>query len=569
MSRSLANRLRDERPDDGFGLIEIMISMTIFAIVVIATAPMLVGGLKAGRTSQLNLQGKGLAQERLELMRNLPFHVARQNGQYLDVLDIYFRDVQPTGTLAANDKCSARSYDTTTKAYTCRIDNLGADYPGFTQTIITTFLDFQRNPVTPPAGYDSQVSGQDTPVSALLGVAVTTSWIQGSKVGSYTLRSQIANAQADGSIIRASLRLAALSINSTTESGDILQFEGGLVTGEGSLTTGSTANLNVTTARAALASGTTELGASLSLIAPPAKSGASPSDSTGHLLDGTCDLICFGQTSVTGNQDVTVAMGQPQISSPASPVVAALRRTGSNTYQGFSYGNVPITNADPALRLAPGGRMVSAGLGSTTEVLNGSGYIDAAGAGASAVTSYGQATLPMLQLFPTDFAPDGVVQVVLDFATLSCTSGGGGGSVSSTWSAKVRYWQQTGVDVTTRKPTGAYVEHVVKPGGAALPDPKTTLVIVKNLNTQDVNADGVADGVEADDVPLSRWVQAWSGLSNSADVVTSSGVRSTGKVSAVVSVITEATRLLAGTPDKASALNVSVGTLSCHAEDNR
>lgn len=564
MSRSLGNRLRRPALDDGFGLVEIMISMTIFAIVVISTAPMLVGGLKAGRTSQLNLQGKGLAQERLELMRNLPFHVARQNGQYLDVLDIYFRDLQTTGTLAANDQCDTRSYDAASVTYSCRIDDLGADFPGFAQTIRTTFLDFERNPVTPPATYDSQVAGQDSPASTLLGVAVTTTWSQGDKTGSYTLRSQVANAQADESMIRASLQLAALTVHSTTSSGDILQFEGGLVAGEGSLTTGSTANLNVTTARAALASGATELGASLSLSAPPAKTGGSPSDGSGHLLAGTCDLICFGQTAVSGNQDVTVALGLPQISTAASPVTASLRRTGSNTYRGFSYGNVALTSADPDLRLQPGSRMLSAGLGSTAEVLNSAGYVNAAGSGATAVTASGRSRLPILQLFPTDFAPNGVVQVTLDDASITCSSGGGSGAVTPTWSATVRYWQQSGVDATTGRPTGGYVEHVVQPGGAALPDPETTRVVIADLDN-----DGSADGVETADLTLSRWVHAWSGLSNPADAITSTGVRSTGKVSAVVSVLTKPTRVVSGVPDGTSALNVSVGTLSCHAEDNR
>lgn len=564
MSRLLADRLRRRAQDDGFGLVEIIISMTIFAIIVISTAPMLVGGLKAGRTSQLNLQGKALAQERLEVMRNLPFHVARQNGQYLDVLDIYFRDLQPTGALAVNDQCSARSYDAATKTYSCRIASLGSDYPGFSQTIRTTFLDFQRNTITPPSAYDSQVAGKDAPVSTLLGVAVTTTWTQGSKSSSYTLRSQLANAQADESTIRASLRLAALTVNSTTSSGDILQLEGGLVTGEGSLTTGSTASLNVTTARAALASGATELGASLALTAPPAKTGSSPSDGSGHLLNGTCDLICFGQTAVTGNQDVTVALGQPQISTAGNPVKGSLRRTGSNTYQGFSYGNVPLTGADPGLRLKPDARMISAGLGSTTEVLNSSGYINAAGTGSSAVTASGRSELPMLELFPTDFAPNGVVQITLDYATLTCTSGGGAGAVTPTWSAKVRYWQQTGVDVTTRRPTGDYVEHVVQSGGSALPDPEATKVIIADLNN-----DGSADGVETADIALSRWVHAWSGLSNPADAVTSTGIRATGGVSAVVSLLTKPTRLVSAIPDGTSALNVSVGTLSCHAEDRR
>lgn len=558
MSRSLADRLRrGARDDEGFGLVEILIAMTIFAIVSISTAPLLLGGLKAGRSAQLNLQGKALAQERLELMRNLPYHVARQNGQYIDVLDIYFRDLQATGTLAANDICDARAYDGTTSTYACTINDLGSDYRNFRQVIRATFLDFQRNTVVPPATYNSQTSGADSPASALLGVAVTTTWTQAGRSSSYTLRSQIANAQTDESTLSAALSAAALTITSNLADGDILKLEGGLVSGEGSLTTGSRASLNATTARAGLASGLSETGAALSLTAPPAAAGSSPSDGSGHMLNGSCGFACFGQTSVSGNQDVTVALGQPQASTASSPVVASLRRTGSNTYRGFSYSNATAAAVDPALKLT--GAMVSAGTGSTTEVLNGSGYLDATGTGATAVRSSAGAILPYLELFPTSFAPSGVVQVALTSASLTCASGGGAGSVNATWSGAVRYWTQTGVD-SNGLPTGSYVSTTLAPGGSALPD------LASMVLKADVTGDGIPDGVAPQDAPLSRWIQAWSALTDPASAVTAAGQRSTGAVSAVVSVLTAPTR---GAADETSAINLAVGSLTCHAEDNR
>ena len=557
MSRSLADRLRRGADDEGFGLVEILIAMTIFAIVSISTAPLLLGGLKAGRSAQLNLQGKALAQERLELMRNLPYHVARQNGQYIDVLDIYFRDLQATGTLATNDICDARSYDAATSTYSCTINDLGSDFRSFRQVIRTTFLDFQRNTVVPPAGYSSQTSGADSPASALLGVAVTTSWTQAGRTSSYTLRSQIANAQADQSTLSAALGSAALTITSNLADGDILKLEGGLVSGEGSLTTGSRASLNATTTRAGLASGLSRAGASLSLTAPPFAEGTSPSDGNGYMLDGTCVFACFGQTSISGNQKVRVDLGQPQVSSASSPVVASLRRTGSNTYRGFTYGNAPSAAIDPQLKLT--GPMVSAGTGSTTEVLNGSGYLDATGSGSTAVRAAATATLPYLELFPTSFAPNGVVQVALSSASLTCSSGGGAGSVVATWSGAVRYWKQTGID-SNGLPTGGYVQTALAPGGSALP------AVTSPVLQADVTGDGIADGAAPEDVPLSRWVQAWSALSDPDDAVTSTGRRSAGAVSAVVSVLTAPTR---GASDETSAINLAVGSLTCGAEDNR
>lgn len=557
MSRSLADRLRSGAGDEGFGLVEILIAMTIFAIVSVSTAPMLLGGLRAGRAAQLNLQGKALAQERLEKMRNLPFHVARQNGQYLDVLDIYFRDLLPSGLLAAGDTCSARSYDSTTATYSCTIASLGGDYPGFSQVVRTTFLDFQRGTVVPPSTYDSQTSGNDSPASALLGVAVTTSWTQGGKSSSYTLRSQISNSQADESSLRASLQLAAVKITSELDGGDVLRLDGGVISSEGSLTTGSTASLNVATARGSTGSGQQVDGAVLSLSAPPAKTGGSPSDPSGQKLDGTCNLVCFGKTAVTGNQDVTVNLGQPQVSDPADAVTASLSRTGSNVFRGFSFGNLAGSQvADPDLRLQ--GRMVSAGATGDSLALSSNGYLDATGTGSAAVRSGGRVSVPMLQLFPTDFAPRGVVQVTLDSAALDCTSGSGTSSVNSAWQATVRYWQQTGVDATTGLPTGGYVSNEVKPGAGPLPDPTTTYVL---------HADSSIPHTELGpgDVPLSTWINAWNGASDAAAVNTSVGKAATASLNAVVAIITAPTRENVPT----SALNLAVGTIECQAVDNR
>lgn len=555
MSRFLDDRLRSRADDGGFGLVEIMIAMTILAIVAVSTAPMLLGGLRAGRAAQLNLQGKALAQERLEKMRNLPYHVAQQNGQYVDVLDIYFRDLQAFGAVAAGDTCSARSYDAGSATYSCTIESLGDDYAGFSQKVKARFLGFERNPITPPNTYDSQVTGNDGPASALLGVEVTTSWSQGSDTSSYTLRSQIANAQSDASTLQASLDVAALQLTSELASGDVLQLEGGLVSSNGSLTTGSTANLNVATARAGLSSGLERTGALLSLSAPPFQPGSSPTGS-GQKLDGTCDYACFGKTAVTGNADVTVALGQPQVSTDTDPVASSLARAGENVFRGFTFGNAPLGETDPLLELA--GPMVSAGATGSAEVLRGEGYLNAAGTGSTAVRTGGKTFLPMLELFPTSFAPDGVVQVTLDDASLTCTSGAGTGSVDTTWSGTVRYWQQTGFAADGVTPTGDYVPLAVAPGAAALPGPDVVPVLKANPTA-------VYSGVATGDVALGRWIDSWSAASDTAAVATSAGPRTTAALPAVVSVLTQPTRASAPT----SAINISVGSLACQAEDNR
>jgi len=542
--RSTADRLRRGRfgGDEGFSLVEIMIAMVIFGIVATATTPMLLGGLKAGRTAQLNLQAKALGQERLELMRNLPFNVAQQNGLYLDVLDIYHRDLVASGALAAGDTCATRSYEAATSTYVCTITDLGAGHLGFTQVVRTQFLNAERTVIVPIASYSSQVAGRDTPPANLLGVTVATSWAQQGAPHTFTVRSHIANAQADPNVITASVRATALNVTSNLSNEDILQLEGGLLSSEGALTTGSTASLSAVAARAGLASGTSVQGAALSLTAPPAVTGTSPTEGASNLFGSACEFACFGPSSITGNQQVTVASGQPKVSLVGNQVTTTLSRSGLGTFRGFSYTNATTAEKDPALGIV--GPMVSGG-SVPGDVLATTGYLDATGSGSTAVQSSATVGLAHLELFPTAFAPAGVVQVRLDSAKLTCRSGSGTGGVTAAWSGEVRYWSAAAA--TAASPTGAYVALPLAPGAAALPAPATLIV--------------------QPGVPLSTWLSAWSAATSASAVDESSARRGKGTLSAVLTMLTTPTR--PGLAGGSSPINVAVGSVSCIAEDAR
>ena len=89
-----------DRGDDGFALIEILVSLGIFLVVMTALLPQLIVGIKSTATARMVTQAKGVTQGQLERMRNLPFHVARDAGEYLDVLDFYYRDTVAPSTAA-------------------------------------------------------------------------------------------------------------------------------------------------------------------------------------------------------------------------------------------------------------------------------------------------------------------------------------------------------------------------------------------------------------------------------------------------------------------------------------
>lgn len=523
------------------GLVEILISMTILAIALASITPLIIGSLRASRTAQLNTQARALGQERIEKMRNLPFHVARQNGKYIDVLDLYFQNLKGlTAGAGGADPCSTRQYDSTSGINTCTITNLLAPYQQFTQVVMTRFLDANRNVVFPPSYYDSQTDSVDMPASNLLGVDVVTRWVSQGKTHTYTVHSQIANAAAGATLLQAKLRVSPLSITSNMASGDLGQLQAGLLSIEGGVASGSSSSLSATTALASLSSGLSVAGVQESLSAPADKVGNSPSDSNGHSLDvSACATLCFGQTAITGDQNVKITAGDPIVSSSSNPIVLALRRTGSNVYRGFSYSNADSSNGlDTSLRLQ--GPMVSGGSGSTSDVVVSKGWMSAAGTGATSTVNRGDFYMPVLQLFPTSFTPNGLglVQVEVDSAYLSCQSGAGTSSVTSDWHGQIQWWDGT---------RGGYVERDLTPGGTQLPDPSTIIV---DPNTG---------------LTLSHWISSWSSLTSKTGISRGVGARAVGAVNSLVSIITAPTR----TGDATSALNISVGAMSCVAEDVR
>lgn len=519
------------------GLVEIIISMVILGIAMASITPLIIGGLRASRTAQLNTQARALGQERLEKMRNLPFHVAYSNGKYLDVLDIYYRDLQASAGPDPSfpDPCDSRTWSA--GVYSCTIKSkIGAPYVGFTQLVQTRFLDANRNLIT-PTNYNSQSASYDMPVSNLLGVDVTTSWASGGKTHSYRLHSQIVNAVTGTTMLEAKLRITPLSIASNMATGDVGELQAGLISLDGDLSTGSSAGLSAVTAMAGLSSGQTVFGAKDSVSAPPASTVVDPSDTNGHSLDASCATLCFGQTAISGDDSVRVSVGDPMASSSTNPLVVALRRTGSNVYHGFSYTNADTTNGlDPSLQLQ--GPMVSAGSGGTSDVVVSNGYLDTSGTGTTSTREKGGFYMPTLQLFPTSFAPNGLVQVTVDSASLACQSGAGSSSVTASWQAEVR-WFNAG--------TGQYVEYQLQPGQGALPDPATLVVDPSSGTT------------------LSHWISSWSGLTSTSGVSKGGGARAVGVVPSLVSIITAPTRTNAPT----SALNVAIGGMSCVAMDAR
>lgn len=535
---SLLTRLRHEKSEDGFGLVEVIVSMAIFAVVATAVLPVFMSSIQGAVSAKMQTQAKSLAQLRLERMHNMPYYVAQQNGPFRDLLDVYFRDAPSagsatTGPLDALDDCKGgRRYEPARLTYVCDLGTLSDLGGHFQQVVETRFMNHLDQVVTPRVGYDSQDPQMDTPASNLLAIAVTTSWQQGGTTKSYTLRGRIASTSDQVALINSEVRATALRVSSTLAGGDLLQFEAGLFNADGATSIATTASTTALGAHASLQSGLKKSGASLTLTAPPDTVVGTPPWMPGDSLDVLgCERVCWSETTVSGTASATVSGGLPMISAAGSPLEARLARTTDAGDRGFTYSNSALAEVDPGLGITQLPLVSGAATGSGSAARTG-GYLSATDVAAHEVNGYGYASLSEIQLFRTELAPAGVVKIKLDSSSLACRDDATTGTVTSAWSGSV----------SVANGTGGYTSYPVGPGAAQLPKPESLFV-----------------GSQ----PLSTWVAQWSALVDTSGIEQRPGV---GSIPAVVSLLTAPVR---GTTDLTSGINIAVGALACAAEDFR
>jgi prepilin-type N-terminal cleavage/methylation domain-containing protein len=577
-----AHRRRRDAGERGFTLIEVMVAIVLLGIVAAALVPLLVGALRASNSAKLNTQAKNLVQAQIERMRNLPYHVAQSAGPYLDLLDIYFHDLA-SGT---DSKCGTGngSYASATSTYTC-VSPVGLSQAGFTITVASQFLDKDRNVVAPPAGYDSQSNaGLDVPPSATIGMTVTAQWTVGGVSKNFSSYTQISNAPTGLPQTVAQVRDDAIAIASALDDTSVpvlAKFEGGIVNEDTSLSTGATANAQVQGALTSLSSGTTSSGqAAGALLAPPDQNSFTTVNGAGSNGAPCLSLFvaCFG-ASMVSNLTGKASNGLPQVATSAAPASAALVKAGSAGTRGFWFSNVPVgsvqnkltalmvqdssnppTSANPTqlVRSVQGAsnngyNVVCGAAGSATtaaDFLTSTGNVQTVGGASHSVTSCATTTTRRVDIMPTSFAPNGVVQVTLNWANLSCTTTGAAASISSLYNATVSYWSQA---------ASGYVNLTVSNGQAS--DPLTAALLTRSAASGGVQV-GSNNG---NPLWLGDYISSWSSgaLTGGSQA---GGTIAQGALS-VVNLSTQPTRDADSTG--ASGINLTAGQLSCLAEDNR
>lgn len=573
---------------DGFTLIEVVVALGILALVAVATLPLAIGAIRASEGAKLYTQAKNLVQQQVESMRNLQYHIdasSQKDGAgnpipaaKLDLLDHYYPGTTPAaaGTTSVTTAAAGWVSSTTSRAagepatgsfYRWTTDrSLPGQPTSFHVVVDTQFL----NPATsqsidPYTGYQySDTNGNDAPPSPVVGVTVIVTWSAYGTPKQQQSYTRIDSAAPQSPLTTSESRATALTITSQTDAQTGLEAIVATAAADGSSAVGSIPN-SISSASASVNAEGAALsltpGSNLSSPTNPATSGSAPqvssvpssTDANGIDLSSGCSIACTGRASTVGGP-ISVANGLPVVSNYAQPggsqITASVVGNGNSTGATLKVDNNSTSSSlgrmpGPQVIMAGGGGAPSATSGVGLNTVGGSGHSVNAVASACFYTSpcpaSGGSSSTTLDIVPTSFAPQGIVQVTLVRANLACSANGTTPSVTADYLAYVRYW--SGDNYTTFTVQRS-------PGSSdPLPDPSTLTVGSYDGNT----------------LHLSDFIQSWGSLVQETSSPSADGHSIRGSLGGIVSVVTQPTR----DGDATSAISIQVGTLSCYALDNR
>lgn len=568
--------------DGGFTLIEIMVALVVLALGAAAVVPVLIIGSQAANFAKFNTQAKNLAQQRMERMRDLQFHVERQNGPFVDLLDQYYTNLVTTAstrTLGGEtaggqwvSTGSASSGEPAAPFYRNTIPAL-AGFPLFSQVIDTQFLavDGSVAPATQFPSYDSQAEAYDGPPTLLLGVTVLTKWTLGNKPRVYKTYTRIADSRGTTSLLLSRGSGEFMRVSSSSPSGAALTADVTSAVADGSLSTASAASGFT---RAGLAqdgvNANTTAASGLSLAPIGTQTGTY---SSGPVQAGTdtCGWARFTNSEVRSDTPgmAGIVGGVPKVpadvDSAGGKISAALDATGGGGACGmFSFSN-QSTTYDPGLLLATATPLVRIpDVSGNAQTVVGSSWVTASALATSPHTvSSGAATSTTssapVQLFPgASFVTDGrgIADIAVTASSLRCTTSVGTSGVQTqtavgTYTVTVDYWQANNSSGGGARITNIYTwptaqEPSADPLAAATLAP-TAIVVYQNGPVT---------------LHLSDYLPSWSLLRSVSEGATNGNHALDGIFSAT-------TAPVRGAADLTSSIAVRVGMLLCAADDAR
>ncbi len=587
--------------DAGFALVEILVAITLFMAVMVAVLPQLVIGLRGTAQANQLSEVKGVAQARIETMRNLPYHVAPAVERRIDVLDTYYPDLAEattaalpcspgapytkpdpntwTGYVPAAKRCSA--YEPATGAFYRKVDDLVRPSGGvYTIVTDTQFMDstatspYTPTPLAPPTGYDSAMEGYDKPASSELAVTVTVFYLNKGilrLVSTYTQMSEVSR-----SPLRVEGKANAAAIEASSTDGDDLSLSLGAGSADLAGSLSSVSKVSATLAAIAARQSTNDaLGPRVGPVVAPPTTTLEPAltDTAGGTMPSGagCRFACWGASQIerfTASAD----SGLPVLTGggagdPLSPVEA--RGTGS----ALSFGKTATSSPSPYLpdlQLLAAQPMVSMATASTIAPtvcgasrggsFTGRGYLRTT---STAVDTCAEAASAPLSLFPTTFAPGGIVRLTLNYAGSQCTVN----PTTSTRTARYRY----SFDVEYFDPVVAGYQKVStvydSSTGSALPAES-----LASLRGKVVKAAVGATPALTVGSYIAAWSSPTSPLVSAPKTTTTSAEASLPGVVQLVSQPLRprrASQPVSDTVDPSSTLSLTLGSVSCFASDKR
>ena len=572
---------------DGFTLVEVLVASAILALVMTLVLPQVVLSLRTTGVTRDISQSKGVAQAKLEEIRNQPFFVGRAAGDYLDILDTYYRDRTPPTTPAS---CGGdldelpplgwTGYVTAASTARCPWEPTGPFYrkvinpvsaPGlgvFAVTVGTQFLDGDTppNPVAPSSAYNSQDSGADAPPANQVGVTVTVFYRAIDHVRYVTTYSQVARGTPVDPLIESAAKATTVAVSSATESGTGLSLNAGVINLGGEVFTGSRTVATVAGAVGSTSLGEQANGALLNQVAPDDKATVSTTGGATQLSNG-CEWICLGTTKVT-NLNARSSNGLPRAGTSGAPIRAEI--PNNPTRDGFRFDNdstgtrLKFDTSKPMVSLDTGSSgsmrgvancdITNVAIPTQQSYLAGTGFLNSTAGASPSVRACATAQSNTLRLFPTSFAPNGVVQVVLGRVEADCSVSLSGSTRTRTargeFEATVRYFNGSSYV------TAANVAH------SNSTDPLAGVNLAVTVNP-------------AGTLTLGDYISSWRSLTSSGMTRTTTARAAEVSIPSVVSIITQPTRegILSGLgiyqQDPSSAISLNVGTVSCAAGDFR
>lgn len=571
MSRSTSRCPRGS--DGGFTLVEVLAALTVFAIIATAVLPLIITSVRASTVAKMDTGARQLTQERIEKMRNLPFHTDQAANAGPDLLDRYFPSLvaatsaDTAGFVSASAARLAGEPAGAFYRYLVDAAELAPDvttsktFSRYSQRVATQFLKADGSPFAPTTWSALTGPADEAVPASIVRTTVTTTWQAGLLSKRYTVSTEIADAIRAPALARGELRTSAVRIggpflDAASATDRDLLLEAGTLTIDGQITRGARVAVSEKGAFASLVPGGRVDGASAGITSPGDATAAVATASAQGLTDtaatGAPIVAAFGRTQADA-VSTSVSDGQILAGTSTTPAAASVL-----SGEQISLTNRP-TLTDSALRLSttnPVVRMISDATDANlaAAAARSTGRLASTGGSAHSVAAAGTLQTPTFGVLPTTFAEGGLIQVRLVTSTATCAAGVGAAAPTLTYSGVARYWRY---DPTTQ--TEAYSPWLT------LADTQSTdpLAAIRGAGT---TASTIAHHDTSQDVTYDRYFAGMASATAATLAAERKSMTSGVEVNHPGLIRISTVSLLQGAD---APLTLSLGVVSCTAEDRR